>query len=470
MSKRTCLAIVLAAGEGTRMRSSRPKVLHAVAGRSLLAHVLTAVRGAGMQACAVVVGPGSDAVADEAKRVLPKANVFVQTERRGTAHAVLAARAAIEQGPDDIVVIFGDTPLISADTLKRLRSAIDHHASVAVLGFRAANPAGYGRLITNGHRLVAIREERDASDLERKIDLCNGGLMAFRGEVALDILDRIDDKNAKGEFYLTDAVAIADGMALEAVALETTEDEVHGINTKSQLADAEDVLQWRLRDAAMEAGVTLIAPETVFLCADTTFGRDVTVEPNVVFGPGVTIEDNAVIRAFSHLEGAHVGKGASVGPFARLRPGTKLGAKSRVGNFVEVKAAELGEGAKANHLAYIGDGSVGEGANIGAGTIFCNYDGKDKHRTVVGKGAFIGSNSALVAPVKVGEQAYVGSGSVITDNVPAGALALGRGRQVVKPDWSPGKAAAQEAPKAAPKAKPKPAKAAKPAKKARTKR
>jgi bifunctional UDP-N-acetylglucosamine pyrophosphorylase/glucosamine-1-phosphate N-acetyltransferase len=294
--------------------------------------------------------------------------------------------------------------------------------------------------------------------------------MAFRGEVALDILDRIDDKNAKGEFYLTDAVAIADGMALEAVALETTEDEVHGINTKSQLADAEDVLQWRLRDAAMEAGVTLIAPETVFLCADTTFGRDVTVEPNVVFGPGVTIEDNAVIRAFSHLEGAHVGKGASVGPFARLRPGTKLGAKSRVGNFVEVKAAEFGEGAKANHLAYIGDGSVGEGANIGAGTIFCNYDGKDKHRTVVGKGAFIGSNSALVAPVKVGEQAYVGSGSVITDNVPAGALALGRGRQVVKPDWSPGKAAAQEAPKAAPKAKPKPAKAAKPAKKARTKR
>ena len=289
--------------------------------------------------------------------MLPKAQVFVQTERRGTAHAVLAARAAIEKGADDILVIFGDTPLISADTLKRLRGAIDHHASVAVLGFRAANPAGYGRLITNGHRLVAIREDRDASELERRIDLCNGGLMALRGDVALEILDRIGDKNAKGEFYLTDAVAIADGMALEAVALETTEDEVHGINTKSQLADAEDVLQWRLRDAAMEAGVTLIAPETVFLCADTKFGRDVTVEPNVVFGPGVTVEDNAVIHAFSHLEGAHVGKGASVGPFARLRPGTKLGAKSRVGNFVEVKAAELGEGAKANHLAYIGDGS-----------------------------------------------------------------------------------------------------------------
>ena len=457
MSKRTCLAIVLAAGEGTRMRSSRPKVLHAVAGRSLLAHVLTAVRGAGMQACAVVVGPNSDAVADEARRVLPKADVFVQTERRGTAHAVLAARAAIEKGADDILVIFGDTPLITADTLKRLRGAIDHHASVAVLGFRAANPAGYGRLITNGHRLVAIREDRDATELERRIDLCNGGLMAFRGDIALDILDRIDDKNAKGEFYLTDAVEIADAMALEAVALETTEDEVHGINTKSQLADAEDVMQWRLRDAAMEAGVTLIAPETVFLSADTKFGRDVTVEPNVVFGPGVTVEDDAVIHAFSHLEGAHVGKGASVGPFARLRPGTKLGAKSRVGNFVEVKAAELGEGAKANHLAYIGDGSVGDGANIGAGTIFCNYDGKNKHRTEVGKGAFIGSNSALVAPVKVGDKAYVGSGSVITDNVPAGALALGRGRQVVKADWSPGKTAAKEAPKA----KPKPAKPAK---------
>jgi bifunctional UDP-N-acetylglucosamine pyrophosphorylase/glucosamine-1-phosphate N-acetyltransferase len=468
MSKRTCLAIVLAAGEGTRMRSALPKVLHAVAGRSLLAHVLTAVRGAGMQACAVVVGPKSEAVADEARRVLPKANVFVQAERRGTAHAVLAARAAIEKGADDILVIFGDTPLITADTLKRLRSAIDHHASVAVLGFRAANPAGYGRLITNGHRLVAIREERDASDLERKIDLCNGGLMAFRGDVALDILGRIDDKNAKGEFYLTDAVAIADGMALEAVALETTEDEVHGINTKSQLADAEDVLQWRLRDAAMEAGVTLIAPETVFLCADTTFGRDVTVEPNVVFGPGVTIEDNAVIRAFSHLEGAHVGKGASVGPFARLRPGTKLGAKSRVGNFVEVKAAELGEGAKANHLAYIGDGSVGDGANIGAGTIFCNYDGATKHRTVVGKAAFIGSNSALVAPVKVGDKAYVGSGSVITGNVPAGALALGRGRQVNKPDWKLGKATAKAAGTAKPAATAKP-KAAK-AKKAKTKR
>src|SRR5215213_395584 len=437
MSKRTCLAIVLAAGEGTRMRSVLPKVLHRIAGRSMLAHVLHAVRGAGTEMTAVVVGPDSEAVAEEARRTLPKAQVFVQAERRGTADAVLAARTAIAKGAADILVVFGDTPLISADTLKRLRGAIDHHASVAVLGFRPANPAGYGRLIMAGHRLVAIREEREANDIERKIGLCNGGVMALRGEVALDILGRIDNKNAKGEFYLTDAVTIADAMALEAVALETTEDEVLGVDNKSKLSQAEDVMQWRLRDAAMEGGVTMVAPETVYLSADTKLGRDVTIEPNVVFGPGVMVEDEAVIHAFSHLEGAHVGKGASVGPFARLRPGAKLGAKSRIGNFVEVKAVEIGEGAKANHLAYLGDGNVGAGANIGAGTIFCNYDGKNKHRTQVGKGAFIGSNSALVAPVKIGDNAYVGSGSVITDDVPSGALALGRGRQVNKPGWQP---------------------------------
>jgi bifunctional UDP-N-acetylglucosamine pyrophosphorylase/glucosamine-1-phosphate N-acetyltransferase len=446
MRKRTCLAVVLAAGEGTRMRSGRAKVLHAVAGRSMLAHVLAAVKGAGTTAAAVVVGPDSEAVADEAKRVLPGAKIFVQTERRGTAHAVLAARAALAKSAEDILVIFGDTPLISADTLKKLRDALHGGASVAVLGFRPADPRGYGRLITVGHRLVAIREERDASAEERGIPLCNGGLMAMKGEVALEILDRIGNNNKKREFYLTDAVAIADGMALEAVALETTEDEVRGINTKAQLAEAEDVLQWRLRDAAMEAGVTMVAPETVYLSVDTRFGRDVTVEPNVVFGPGVTVEDNAVIHAFSHLQGAHVGKGASVGPFARLRPGAKLGAKVRVGNFVEVKAAEMEDGAKANHLAYIGDARVGAGANIGAGTIFCNYDGREKHQTNVGKGAFIGSNSALVAPVKVGDNAYVGSGSVITDDVPAGALAIGRGRQVNKPDWAKG-AAKKSAPK-----------------------
>jgi bifunctional UDP-N-acetylglucosamine pyrophosphorylase/glucosamine-1-phosphate N-acetyltransferase len=434
--KKTCLAIVLAAGEGTRMRSARPKVLHAIAGRSLLAHVLGAVRGAGIDRTAVVVGPDADAVADEARHALPKAEVFVQAERRGTAHAVLAARAAIEKGVDDVLVIFGDTPLLGPETLKAMRGAIAHGASVAVLGFRPTDPTGYGRLITNGHRLVAIREERDASDIERNIDLCNGGAMALRGEVALEILDRIGNANAKGEFYLTDAVTIADGMALEAVALETQEDEVLGVDNRAKLARGEAMMQQRLRAAALDAGVTMVAPETVFLCADTRLGRDVVVEPHVVFGPGVTVEEGAVIHAFSHLEGAHVGRNASVGPYARLRPGTRLGTRSRIGNFVEVKAAEIGEGAKANHLAYIGDGSVGDGANIGAGTIFCNYDGKNKHRTVVGKGAFVGSNSALVAPVKIGDAAYVGSGSVITENVPPGALALGRGRQVVKPDWA----------------------------------
>ena len=428
------------------MRSALPKVLHPIAGRSMLAHVLAAVRGAGTEAVAVVVGPNSDPVAEEARRTIPKAQVFTQTERQGTAHAVLAARAEIAKSAADVLVVFGDTPLISADTLKRLRGAIDHHASVAVLGFRAADPSGYGRLVMNGHRLVAIREEREASDLERKIDLCNGGLMALRGEVALEILERIDNKNAKGEFYLTDAVTIADGMALESVALETAEDEVRGINTRLQLAEAEAVMQRRLRVAALDAGVTMIAPDTVFLSADTKFGRDVTIEPNVVFGPGCVIEDDAVIHAFSHLTGAHVGRGASVGPYARLRPGAKLGAKSRVGNFVEVKEAEIGAGAKANHLAYIGDGRVGDGANIGAGTIFCNYDGKAKHRTEVGKGAFIGSNSALVAPVKVGDNAYVGSGSVITDNVPPGALAIGRGRQVNKAGWVAGKQPAAKKP------------------------
>ncbi len=431
MSKRTCLAIVLAAGEGARMRSAKPKVLHAVAGRSLLAHVLAAVRGAGTERAAVVIGPDAQAVADATRRVLPSADVFVQRERRGTAHAVLAARAAIEEGFDDILVIFGDTPLISAETLRRLRDAIASGASIAVLGFRPADPTGYGRLITNGHRLVAIREHRDASDLERTINLCNGGLMALRGECALDVLDRIGDGNDKREFYLTDAVAIAEHMALEAVALETSEDEVRGINTKAQLAEAEDVLQWRLRDAAMAAGVTLVAPETVFLSADTKLGRDVVIEPNVVFGPGVTVDDEAVIHAFCHLEGAHVGKGASVGPFARLRPGARLGAKSRIGNFVEVKGSEF---------------------------VFCNYDGKNKHLTEVGAGAFIGSNSSLVAPVKIGDAAYVGSGSVITDEVPAGALAIGRGRQVNKLGRAKGLAAKGPAAKTTKSAKSAPAK------------
>jgi bifunctional UDP-N-acetylglucosamine pyrophosphorylase/glucosamine-1-phosphate N-acetyltransferase len=434
MAARTCLAIVLAAGEGTRMRSLRPKVLHALGGTPLLAHALRPV--AGSDAVAVVVGPGEEAVAAEVRKLLPHAEVYVQAERRGTAHAVLAAEAAMTRGYDDLLVVFADTPFVRPATLARLRAPLGNGTAVAVLGFRAADPTGYGRLIVEGNRLLAIREERDASATERAITLCNAGVMAFDGRAALDILRKIDDRNSKHEFYLTDAIRIARGNGFETVALETEEDEVRGINTRAQLAEAEDVLQQRLRAAAMDGGATLVAPETVFLAADTKLGRDVTVEPYVVFGPGVVVEDGAVIRSFSHLEGAHVGKGASVGPFARLRPGAELGAKSRIGNFVEVKAATIEAGAKAPHLAYIGDARVGENANVGAGTITCNYDGADKHRTDIGKEAFIGSNSALVAPVAIGEGAYIGSGSVITRDVPPGALAVGRGRQVVKEGWA----------------------------------
>ena len=436
MSRRTCLAIVLAAGEGIRMRSTRPKALHELGGRSLLRHVLDAAVQAGATDIAVVVGPDQDAVSKEALRVAPKADVFVQAQRRGTAHAVLAARKAIARGADDILVMFADTPLLRPDNLTALRAALAQGASVAVLGFVSADATGYGRLVRQGDALVAIREESDASPAERQIRFCNGGLMAFSGGAALKILERIGNANSKSEFYLTDAVAIAHGMGLKAIALEAEEDDVRGINTKTQLAEAEAVLQKRLRAAALEAGVSMTAPETVFLSADTKFGRDVVIEPNVVFGPGVTVEDGALICAFSHLEGAHVGRGARVGPFARLRPGADLGANVHIGNFVEVKQATIEAGAKANHLAYIGDARVGEGANIGAGTITCNYDGVAKHHTDIGKRAFIGSNSALVAPVKIGDGAYVGSGSVVTKDVPAEALVVARARAAVKEGWA----------------------------------
>jgi len=418
------------------MRSTLPKVLHAIGGRSLLAHVLSAAVDAGGTDIAVVVGPGQTAVTAAARKIAPQAQIFEQTERRGTAHAVMAAKAALTAGADDVLVMFADTPLVTAETLRALRAALAQGAAVAVLGFKAADPHGYGRLVMQGSDLVAIREERDASDAERKIDFCNGGLMALSGRHALAILERIGNANAKGEYYLTDAVAIARDMGLSAVAIETAEDDVRGINNKAQLAEAEAVLQRRLRAAALEAGVTLVAPDTVFLSADTKFGTDVTVEPNVVFGPGVTVGDGAVIRAFSHLEGAQVGKGARVGPYARLRPGADLGADVHIGNFVEVKASTIEAGAKANHLAYIGDARVGEGANIGAGTITCNYDGVDKHRTDIGKRAFIGSNSSLVAPVTIGDGAYVGSGSVISKPVPADSLAVARGRQMNKEGWA----------------------------------
>ena len=429
MTARSSLTVVLAAGEGTRMRSSLPKVLHPVASQSLLAHVLRAAPNGPGTRLAVVIGPDHQAVTEEARKIRPDAETFVQRERLGTAHAVLAAREAIARGTDDLLVAFGDTPLISSETFERLRAPLKNGAALTVLGFRAADPTGYGRLLMQGDRLVAIREHADAGPEERKVTLCNAGVMAFDGKTALKILDKIGNANSKGEYYLVDAVTIARDMGLEAVVIETSEDEVRGINTKAQLAEAEAVMQARLRKAAMDAGVTLIAPETIFLAADTSFGKDVTIEPFVVIGPGVSIGDGAVIHSFSHIVQSTIGKRTSVGPYARMRPGTSLGDGARIGNFVETKAATLEAGVKVNHLSYIGDAVVGANSNIGAGTITCNYDGFFKHRTIIGTGAFVGTNSSLVAPVKIGAGAYIGSGSVITKDVPDDAMAVERSQQ-----------------------------------------
>lgn len=436
MTGRSSLTIVLAAGEGTRMRSSLPKVLHQIAGQSLLAHVLGAAPKDAAAGLAVVVGPDHQAVANEAKRVRPDTATFIQRERLGTAHAVLAAREAIIAGADDLLIVFGDTPLISAETFTRLRAPLRAGAALAVLGFRAADPTGYGRLLVEGDHLTAIREEADASPGERAVTLCNAGVMAFAGDTALTVIEKIGNANSKGEYYLTDAVEIVRAMGLQASVIETGEDEVRGINTKAQLAAAEQIMQARLRQAALGAGVTLIAPETVYLAVDTTFGDDVTIEPFVVIGPGVAIADGAVIHAFSHIVQAKIGKRASIGPYARLRPGTLVGEGARIGNFVETKAAILEAGVKVNHLSYIGDTEIGAGANIGAGTITCNYDGFDKHSTMIGAGAFVGSNSSLVAPVTIGAGAYVGSGSVIVRDVPDDALAIARGEQAVRDGWA----------------------------------
>jgi bifunctional UDP-N-acetylglucosamine pyrophosphorylase / glucosamine-1-phosphate N-acetyltransferase len=407
-------------------------VLHAVAGESLLAHVLAAAPKEAEAALAVVVGPDHAAVAQEAKRARPDVQTFVQHRRLGTAHAVLAAREAIARGADDLLIAFGDTPLISAQTFARLRAPLKNGAALAVLGFRAVDPSGYGRLVVEGDRLVAIREHAEASGAERAIDLCNAGVMAFDGARALEIIEKIGNANSKREYYLTDAVGIVRDLGLEAVVIETSEDEVRGINTKAQLAEAEQVMQARLRKAALDAGVTLIAPETVYLAADTTFGKDVTIEPFVVIGPGVSIADGAVIHSFCHIVQASIGKQASIGPYARLRPGTSLGEGVRIGNFVETKAAVLDAGVKVNHLSYIGDAHIGSNSNVGAGTITCNYDGFGKHRTEIGEGAFVGTNSSLVAPVKIGNRAYIGSGSVITRDVPDDAMAIERTGQTIR--------------------------------------
>ena len=432
--ERSCLAVILAAGESTRMKSSMSKVLHPVANRPMIAHVMDAVARTGISSVALVVGRNADEVAKAAGIGGVTVEPYLQKERLGTGNAVLAAREAIGRGYDDILVAYGDVPLITEGPLRAAREGLAAGNDVVVIGFHTDRPTGYGRLLVENGELVAIREEKDASEAERAVTWCNSGLMAINGRKALDLLGRIGNDNAKGEFYLTDVVEIARSLGGRTIAVDAPEDELTGCNNRAELAVIERMWQERRRHAMMLSGVSMIAPETVYLSHDTRIAQDVVIEPNVVFGPGVTVETGAVIHAFSHLEGAHVKAGATVGPFARLRPGTDLAEGAKVGNFCEVKNAEIGAGAEVNHLTYIGDAFIGAGSNIGAGTITCNYDGVNKHITRIGENSFIGSNSALVAPVSIGDGAYVASGSVITEDVPADALALGRARQETKPE------------------------------------
>jgi len=438
MTETSALAIILAAGKGTRMKSERPKVLHRLAGATLLAHVLTTVKAAGLDRTAIVVGPGMEEVGAAARALDPKLEVFVQAAQLGTADAVKAARRAFEDFHGQVLILYGDTPLLRPETLNQVRAEFDAGADLVVIGFDAESPTGYGRLLLDERgRLAGIREEKDASAEERALTLCNSGIMAFRSsKTLLGLLGRIGNDNAKGEFYLTDAVALARGDRLEARMVKSSAEEVLGVNSRAELAEAEVLMQRRLRAAVMTNGATLVAPETVFLSHDTRIGKDVVIEPHVVIGERVVIEDGATIKSFCYMQDARIGQGATVGPFARLRPGAALAKDAHVGNFVEIKQSEIGEGAKVNHLTYIGDTSVGARANIGAGTITCNYDGFDKHRTEIGAGAFIGSNTSLVAPVKIGEGAYIGSGSVISKDVAPDALALSRSPQEEREGWA----------------------------------
>jgi bifunctional UDP-N-acetylglucosamine pyrophosphorylase/glucosamine-1-phosphate N-acetyltransferase len=438
---RRCLAVILAAGEGKRMRSQRAKVLHEIAGGSMLAHVLAAVGAAGATNVAVVIGPGQDDVSSEARRHAPSAEIFTQSERLGTAHAVLAARSAIAAGYDEVLVAFADTPLIRPETFAALRRNLvvrpgEVAPAIVALGFDAADPTGYGRMILQDGELVAIREHKDLAPEELALSFCNAGLMAFAGNSCIELLESIGNTNAQNEYYLTDAVAAARARGWRVTALRVSESEVLGVNDRLQLAAAEALMQQHLRNEAMRAGVSLADPQSVHLSFDTQFGCDVTVEPNVYFGLGVQIADGATIRAFSHLEGAKVGPRAIVGPFARLRPGAMLAEDVHIGNFVEVKASTLGAGVKANHLAYLGDAKIGARTNIGAGVITCNYNGLGKFVTEIGEACFVGVNTALVAPVTIGAGAYIGTGSVITQDVAPESLALARAWQVEKPGWA----------------------------------
>ena len=437
------LAVVLAAGEGTRMRSNLPKVLHEVGGLPMVGHVIHAIEQAGCDHVALVVGNGAKKVEEAASLMKPGLATYVQSERLGTAHAVLAAKEAFADGACDIIIGYGDTPLVTHELFSSVVNALKQGADVAVLGFEAENPTGYGRLLMDGETLSAIREEKDANIEERRVTFCNSGIMGLKAEYALSLLEAIGNDNVKGEYYLTDAVEIANERGLNVRAVSGREEDTLGVNNRVELSQAEAIYQDRRRTEFMLEGVTLTAPDTVHFSFDTEIGRDTIIEPNCYFAPGVKIADGVIIKANSYLEGdlkkgllVEVATGAQIGPYARLRPGANIHGDAKVGNFCEVKNAIVARGAKINHLTYIGDAELGEGVNIGAGTITCNYDGFSKYKTIIGDGAFIGSNSSLVAPVTVADGAYVGSGSVITKDVSADDLAIARGKQVEISGWA----------------------------------
>ncbi|RYH12198.1 bifunctional UDP-N-acetylglucosamine diphosphorylase/glucosamine-1-phosphate N-acetyltransferase GlmU [Tropicimonas sp. IMCC6043] len=435
MSTSPTALVVLAAGQGTRMKSDLPKVLHTVAGAPLLHHALRSAASLEPARTVIVVGPGAEGIEAAAQELDADALTVFQEERLGTAHATELARPALAGFEGNVIVLYGDTPFIRPETLEAMIAARAEN-DVVVLGFEAENPGRYGRLVMAGEMLERIVEFRDATDEERRITFCNSGVICAGSECLFDLIADVGKENAAGEYYLTDIVGLARARGLSVTAVRCDEAETLGVNSRADLATAEAAFQARARDAALEDGVTLRAPETVFFSYDTVIGRDAEVEPNVVFGPGVTIETGARIRAFSHLEGCHVSRGAIVGPFARLRPGAELSENVHVGNFVEIKNAQVDEGAKINHLTYIGDASIGAATNIGAGTITCNYDGVFKHRTEIGARVFIGSDTMLVAPVTIGDGAMTATGSVVTSDVPAGALAIGRAKQANKPGFA----------------------------------
>ncbi|MCR9270128.1 MAG: bifunctional UDP-N-acetylglucosamine diphosphorylase/glucosamine-1-phosphate N-acetyltransferase GlmU [Hyphomonadaceae bacterium] len=430
-------AVILAAGQGTRMRSALPKVLHQVGGRAMVDWSVALARSIGCEKIVVVCSPSGQAVQNHIQATLGAEAIAIQDPPLGTGHAVLAAKDALAGFEGDMVVLYGDTPLIPAEAVEALFDLLSDGATVGVLGFDAVDPGAYGRLITNGAgALESIVEAKEATPEQLDVTLCNSGVMAADAETMFELLSRVTNDNAKGEYYLTDIVALARGDEKPCGVVVCDEADVLGVNSRVELAQAERAFQVKMRRAVLASGVTMTAPETVFFSHDTEIENDVLIEPSVVFAPGVSIKSGTRIRAFSHLEGASVAENCEIGPYVRLRPGAVLEQGVKIGNFVEVKKTRMGAGAKANHLSYLGDGDVGAGANIGAGTIFCNYDGFLKYQTKVGKGAFVGSNSSLVAPVTIGDGAYVGSGSVVTKDVEDNALAVARGRQMQKSGWA----------------------------------